>query len=481
MNPTIGLEIHIELDTATKMFCGCDNNPHESEPNTHICPVCLAHPGALPTPNKVAIESTIKLGLALDGVIAKQSNFDRKSYFYPDLPKGYQISQYEKPLVRGGKLKSTRVRRIHLEEDTGKILHRENRSLIDFNRAGVPLMELVTEPTIGSGAQAIEFAKELQRILRYLKIARADMEKGEMRIEANISVSENYQELGTKVEVKNLNSFKVVGEAIDHEITRQKEVLDGGKKVTQETRGWDEKTKSTVAQRTKEEAHDYRYFPEPDIPPLDLTNTDFINTENLHAELPELPEYKRERLEREYELTIEQAALLADNPRAAQFFEETISELKSEQHRESKDPRKEAKALQLVFNYLTSDVFGLMTDRKLNFETLNITPENFADLIALTHKGKLSSRMAKDLIPEMHASGDDPRSIIERQGMAQISDESAIENAVNKVIRENKKAVEDYNKGKSTALKFLIGKTMAELKGKGNPQKIEEILTKALK
>ena len=274
--PVIGLEIHTELKTKTKMFCGCLNDSEEKNPNVNVCPICLAHPGTLPTINGKAVKFVLKLGMALNAQIPEFSKFDRKNYFYPDLPKGYQISQYDKPLVEGGELKGLKITRIHLEEDTGRLLHAQDgkSSLVDFNRAGVPLMELVTEPDIKSGEEAMSFAKELQLIMRYLGISDADMEKGQMRVEANISLAEGGERFGTKVEIKNLNSFKAVGESIDYEIKRQSEVLDKGEKVRQETRGWNEFKGITVSQRSKEEAHDYRYFPEPDLPPLDLKKMD---------------------------------------------------------------------------------------------------------------------------------------------------------------------------------------------------------------
>ncbi|MEK7481807.1 MAG: Asp-tRNA(Asn)/Glu-tRNA(Gln) amidotransferase subunit GatB, partial [Patescibacteria group bacterium] len=323
--PTIGLEIHVQLKTKTKMFCGCLNDSEEKNPNINVCPICMGHPGTLPTINKKAVEAVLKLGLALNGnPPAGGSKFDRKNYFYPDLPKGYQISQYDKPLVFSGELNGIKLRRIHLEEDTGSLIHPsdKNYSLVDFNRAGVPLMELVTEPDIESGEQAVEFAKELKLILRYLEISDADMEKGQMRVEANISLTNDQQpttnnKLGTKVEVKNLNSFRAVGEAIDYEIKRQTEILESGKKVIHETRGWDEIKKKTEHQRLKEESHDYRYFPEPDLPILDSTN---FNLEKLKVEVPELPAQKRERFKKEYDLKLEQAEILVQERDLSKYF-----------------------------------------------------------------------------------------------------------------------------------------------------------------
>src|SRR3989344_4934674 len=343
--PTIGLEIHAELKTRSKMFCDCRNDPEEKHPNLNVCPICLGHPGTLPVINKKAVEYVLKVGMALGGKPAKKSKFDRKNYFYPDLPKNYQISQYDMPLISGGELRGVRITRVHLEEDAGRLVH-EVGSLVDFNRAGVPLMELVTEPDIRSSDEAVLFAKELQLILKYLGASDADMEKGLMRIEANVSVKKeglnqsrglvgrtgsiNEPVLGTKVEVKNINSFKAVHDAIEYEIKRQVELLEKGEKIKQETRGWDDVKGITKAQRSKEEAHDYRYFPEPDLPQLDLTpSTDGFDLEKLKLEIPELPEEKRRRFEKEYLLSPEQTETLAIEPALADFFEAAVSEAKT--------------------------------------------------------------------------------------------------------------------------------------------------------
>ncbi|OGG42102.1 glutaminyl-tRNA synthase (glutamine-hydrolyzing) subunit B [Candidatus Jorgensenbacteria bacterium RIFCSPLOWO2_01_FULL_45_25b] len=490
--PTIGLEIHIELNTKRKMFCSCLNDPDEKKPNKNVCPICLAHPGALPTINKKAVEETIKLGLALNGDIAKNSRFDRKSYFYPDLPKGYQISQYDLPLVSGGSLKGISLRRIHLEEDTARLAHAESSesyqlkvksSLVDFNRAGVPLLELVTEPEIKNGEEAMAFAKELRLILRYLRISNADMEKGNMRIEANVSIApcprlsasnrspRKSAVLGTKVEVKNINSFKAVGEAIEYELKRQEERLEKGEKIIPETRGWNEFKKQTESQRIKEEAHDYRYFPEPDLPNLNLTKSDLINIEDLKRHLPELPEHKRRRFAEEFNLSEKQSDVLINDPESARFFEEAVSELKSELPTSN---------VQLLFNYFTSDLFGLMKNENIGWDDLNITPENFADLIVLISNGDLTSRMAKDIIVEMQASGEDPRAIIKRMDMSQVSDEESVRVAVKESISENPKATGDYKKGNENSLKFLVGQTMKKLKGRGNPELIQQTLKQEL-
>ena len=506
--PTIGLEIHVELKTRTKMFCGCLNNPDPSplegceavcferslsfkgegkQPNTNICPICLAHPGTLPVANKKAIEAVLKLGLALNSKIPETSKFDRKNYFYPDLPKGYQISQYDKPLVIGGELNGVKLTRVHLEEDTARLLHstidnkqltenlklnvkgqRSNVSLVDFNRAGVPLMELVTEPDIKTGEQAVAFAKELQMILRYLDISDADMEKGQMRVEANISISKD-SKFGVKVEVKNLNSFRAVQGAIDYEIKRQEKVLEKSEKVIHETRGWNEGRGTTISQRVKEEAHDYRYFPEPDLPIIDISKFDL---NGLKAEIPELPQQKRERFIKEYGLKPEQVEIFVEDQDLAGYFEASVSELNTDLHGQE--------AVNMLFNYLSSDIKGLTNELGIGIKSLNITPENFADLIVLVVKGEISSRIAKDLIMEMHKNGADSRQIIEEKGWSQISDDTEIENAIKEMMAENASAVNDYKNGKENILQFLIGKTMAKLKGRGNPEKIKKQLKSKL-
>lgn len=472
-SPTIGLEIHVELKTKTKMFCGCLNDPDEKHPNINVCPVCLAHPGVLPVINKKAVEAVLKLGLALNSKIPEISKFDRKNYFYPDLPKGYQISQYDKPLAIGGELNGVRITRIHLEEDTGRLIHSPDAksSLVDFNRAGIPLMELVTEPDIKSGEQAVTFAKELQIILRYLEISDADMEKGQLRVEANLSVSKNSQ-LGTKVEIKNLNSFKAVEESIDYEIKRQSEILDKDEEIKQETCGWDDMKKRTVSQRSKEEAHDYRYFPEPDLPPLDLTSpAGEFNLEELKISVPELPAEKRIRFSQEYGLSPNQAEILVEDRGLARYFEESASELRT---------KLPVPDYQLLLNYFSSDVRGLMNEQKISVEELNITPENFADLIVLLSKGEVSSRLAKDVLKEMFSSGLDPRQIIQEKGLKHISDEEVLKRMIEEIIKENPKAVEDYKKGKENALQFLIGQAMARIKGQANPDTLRKLVLEFL-
>ncbi|MBI2025033.1 MAG: Asp-tRNA(Asn)/Glu-tRNA(Gln) amidotransferase subunit GatB [Candidatus Harrisonbacteria bacterium] len=473
--PTIGLEVHAELKTQTKMFCDSLNDPNEKHPNTNVCPICVGHPGTLPTINKTAVESVLKVGMALSGDIPQFSKFDRKNYFYPDLPKGYQISQYDLPLVFGGVLNGVRLRRVHLEEDTGRLMHTEDSpsisgsqaSLVDFNRAGVPLMELVTEPDIKNAEQAVEFARELQLVLRYLGVSDADMEKGQMRIEANVSLAADGG-MGTKVEVKNINSFKAVHDAIEYEIKRQTEHLEKGEKIIQETRGWDANKGKTVSQRKKEEAHDYRYFPEPDLPPLDVSKFDLSR---LKEEVPELPKEKRIRFAKEYGLTPEQADILTRNRWQAEYFEESASELLSETEKPDYNS---------LFNYLTSDLFGLMAEADLSIKEIKIDAENFADLVKLVSQGKISSRVAKDVLKKMFETGLDPTQIVEGEGLSQISDGGELESTAKKILEANPSAVADYKKGKGNALQFLIGKAMAELKGRGNPGMLQEIFKKLI-
>ncbi|MBI2013240.1 MAG: Asp-tRNA(Asn)/Glu-tRNA(Gln) amidotransferase subunit GatB [Candidatus Colwellbacteria bacterium] len=468
--PTIGLEIHAELSTKSKMFCSCPNVRDDREPNKNVCEICLGHPGTLPTINREAVRSVIKLGLALGGKIPEFAKFDRKNYFYPDLPKGYQISQYDMPLVQGGELVGVKITRVHLEEDTGRLIHdKSGNSLVDFNRAGRPLMELVTEPVITSADQALTFAKELQLILRYLEISHADMEHGEMRVEANISISKD-KKRGTKVEVKNLNSFRAVAGAIAYEIKRQEEVLENGGKVTQETRGWDDAKQATYSQRTKEEAHDYRYLPEPDLPPLKITKKE---VEEIKVELPELPAQKRERFQKEFNLRAERAEILVSDRFLAKYFEEVVSELDEEMQDDSKN-------VELVFNYLTSDLLGLTASTNTPVEKIKITPEDFADLIALIVKGELGSRAAKDILAKMFVKGGDPREIMKDEGLSQISDEGELKKVVSGVIVESEKVVADYKKGKTAALEALVGRAMGKLKGRGNPEVLRKLFISKL-
>ncbi|TSC56542.1 MAG: aspartyl-tRNA(Asn)/glutamyl-tRNA (Gln) amidotransferase subunit B [Parcubacteria group bacterium Greene0714_21] len=477
--PTIGLEIHAELKTKSKMFCSCLNDPLEKHPNVNICPICMGHPGTLPTANGEAINKVIKVGLALGCAIPEKSKFDRKSYFYPDLPKGYQISQYDMPFCAKGILKvgerDIHITRVHLEEDTGRLIHPAGAdySLVDFNRAGVPLMELVTEPDITSAKEASAFAQELQVILRYLGASDADMERGQMRVEANISVRpEGQKTLGTKVEVKNLNSFRSVHDAIEFEIKRQIEVLESGTKVVQVTMGWNSTTGTTFVQREKESAHDYRYFPEPDLPPFHFTK-EYITS--LKAKLPELPQARKQRFLTEYKLSPNEVEILVQEKDLGEYFEKVLSEL-GENIPKDLLYRK----IKLSANYILSDLLGLLQGASVKEEDFLITPENFAELVNLIDENKISSAIAKQVLKEMFAKGGDPSHIIEERGLAQVTNEKEIETIAKEVIAQNPKAVEDFKKGKSNALQFLVGQLMSKTKGTANPQIIQGVLTKLL-
>jgi aspartyl-tRNA(Asn)/glutamyl-tRNA(Gln) amidotransferase subunit B len=458
----------------------------------------------LPVINEEAVRKVIKTGLALNCQIPEYSKFDRKNYFYPDLPKGYQISQYDKPLCVGGFLeifgKKVRITRVHLEEDTGRLIHPEGKdfSLVDFNRAGIPLMELVTEPDITSAKEARQFAEELQLILRYLSVSDADMEKGQLRVEANISVGKN-KKLGTKVEIKNLNSFRAVEQGIDYEIKRQTEILESGEKIIQETRGWDEKKGVTAGQREKEEAHDYRYFPEPDLPPLHISKE---SVNEIKAEIPELPQQRRERFKREYQLDEKMVAetsshlpprlaprssaieIFVQNKDLGEYFEKVMSELrnwvKEIEKKEKVDKEEFLKLTKLATNYIITDLQGLLKGASVTGEDFLITPENFAEFITLIYEGKISSKIAKMVLEEMFRSGADPSHIIEEKGLTQITDTGEIEKIIKEIISKNPKAVEDYKKGKVASFQYLIGQVMAKTKGKASPQLVNKILKQLL-
>jgi aspartyl-tRNA(Asn)/glutamyl-tRNA(Gln) amidotransferase subunit B len=467
--PTIGLEIHAELATTTKMFCECRNAPHETLPNTHVCPVCMAYPGTLPVPNKEAVRQVLRVGTAIGGTLANFSEFDRKSYFYPDIPKGYQISQYEHPFVTGGSLAGVAITRVHLEEDTARSSHdtASGTSLVDFNRAGVPLMELVTEPVIHDAETAALFAKELQLLLRTLGASDANLEKGEMRIEANISVSKD-DAFGTKVEVKNLNSFRSVERAIAYEIARQTALIENGEVVVQATRGWDEGKQQTFPQRLKEGSADYRYFPEPDIPKLMLSDMPEFALATLQESLPELPAQRRERY---MGLGLQSAAaqfLSSSNERGV-FFDAVLEHLE-----------KQSESVALAANYLISDVAGWYTKQgKEEYEGLG--SKEFSELVQLISKGLLSSRGAKDVLLLM-LEGDvrSAEAIARERGLIQVSDPDALRAVVQQVLAAHQAAVQEYHGGKESALQFLVGQSMKATKGSGNPAALKELIVAEL-
>ncbi len=462
---TIGLEIHTELKTKTKMFCACHNDPDEKEPNVNICPVCTAQPGTLPVINKEAVKSVLKVGVALGSNLADFTEFDRKNYFYPDIPKAYQISQYKYPLVSGGSLRGVEITRVHLEEDTASSQHEDaGHSLVNFNRAGVPLMELVTEPVIHSAKEAGDFARELQLLLSplYLNVSEANMEKGEMRVEANISISADPNTLGTKVEVKNLNSFRTMEKAIDYEYKRQVNLLEEGKVVEQETLGWDENKQATFSQRKKESSHDYRYFPDPDLPKLYIS--EIPEFQNLKATLPELPAERRARYEYDYGIKSEDVEVFLTNIKYAEVFEGTVAKV-------GKDKA------QLVANYLTSDLAGLQK----NGATLVPTVEAMIELVELISAGEISSRGAKDILVVLATDGGSPRAIAEAKGLFQKSDEGEILKIVEQVIAENETVVADYKAGNEKSLQFLVGQGMKLSKGSANPGVLLKMLKEKLR
>lgn len=458
---TIGLEIHAELKTLTKMFCACKNDSDEKRPNVNICPICMGHPGTLPVINAEAVKHVLKVGLSVGGKLADFTEFDRKNYFYPDIPKGYQISQYKHPLVLGGELAGVKITRIHLEEDTAKSAHDVgDYSLVDFNRAGVPLMELVTEPVIHSSAEAVKFAEELRMLLQYLGVALANMEKGEMRLEANISVSQT-DKFGTKVEVKNLNSFRSAERAIEYETKRQIELLESGEKVEQETRGWDDKKQVTFSQRSKEDSHDYRYFPDPDLPKLKLSEIPELKAEALRSQIKETPEEKRQRFKKDFNLKDSDIVFYISNLKLSALFEETSKGLAP-------------KDFQLLSNYIVSDIASL---GELGF---SIKSKDLSALISMFISGEISSRGVKDILAKMAESGLAPKVIAEEAGLFQRSNEEDIIPVVNKIILENPEVVLEYKNGKVSALQFLIGQGMKLTSGSANPKILRDLFVKLI-
>jgi aspartyl-tRNA(Asn)/glutamyl-tRNA(Gln) amidotransferase subunit B len=469
---TIGLEVHAELHTNSKMWCGCKNDPKEQTPNANVCEICMAHPGTLPVANKEAIKKVIQVGLAVGADIADFTEFDRKNYFYPDIPKGYQISQYKLPIVSNGSIRNWPLTRIHLEEDTAKSSHdNDGYTLVDYNRAGVPLMELVTEPVVFSSSEEAartsgEFGRELQRILRYLGTSEANMECGQMRVEANISVSTDPKIFGTKCEVKNLNSFRSVEEAIKYEVTRHIDLIESGEKVLQETRGWNETTLETFSQRKKENAHDYRYFPDPDLPKLYLS--ELFDTAALQASLPELPKVRTERLTN---LGIKEdvVAIIVDTPEIAFYFDKVV----------------DGQSLQfasLASNYITGDIFGLLKkeSKALIEENLPTTPQ-LRSLIQMIIENELSSRGAKDLLPLLLTNKElDTKTLAEEKGLIQKNDPEALKKIVEEVLAESPTQIADYKAGKEQMFMYFVGQCMKKSKGAGNPSLFQELLKTAL-
>jgi len=481
--PVIGLEVHAELLTNSKMFCGCAVvDSTEAPPNTVVCPVCAGLPGTLPVINERALEFALRVGLALNCSVPELNVFARKNYFYPDLPKGYQISQYELPLAVNGWLdietsagaKRIRVRRVHLEEDTGKLFHHEphngwpEHSVVDLNRSGVPLLEIVTEPDLTSVEEAKAYATQLRMLLRYLGVNSGDMEKGVIRFEANISVRPTGSaELLNRTEVKNLNSFRAMERAAAYEIERQTKVWQSGGTVAQETMGWNEAEGVTFSQRGKEHAHDYRYFPEPDLPPLFVERA---YVDRVRAALPELPEAKRARFESQYGLSRYDASLLIEEQAVADYFEQAVANQKSE----IRNPKS-------VANWMTGELFRLMKELGQSLAEVAITPKDLAALTGLVAGGTLNLNTAKTVFEEMFRTGRGPEAIVAEKGLAQVSDTGAIEKVIAEILESNPEQVATFLGGKATVEQWFFGQAMRRLQGQGNPQVIRQVLAEKLK
>ncbi len=475
--PVIGLEVHAQLLTRSKMFCGCSADYAGAPPNTHVCPVCLGMPGSLPVINKLAVEYTILTALAFHCEIPEFAKFDRKNYHYPDLMKGYQISQYDFPLSQNGYvlvddagvMKRISVRRVHLEEDTAKLFHADGASLIDVNRAGVPLMEIVSEPDMHSVEEARLYSLKLRQILRYLRVSSGDMEKGAMRFEANISlrVKGTTALSATRVEIKNLNSLRAMVRGTEYEIARQTKILLAGGTVEQETMGWDEVRGVTVTQRSKEEAHDYRYFPEPDLPSLQVARA---WVDEIQARTPELPDDRRERLMREDGLSAYDAGVIISEREIADYFDRAVA---------AGNPRGiDAKS---VANWVTGELFRLMKESDTEIDAVKIDPAQIPELIALVSDGTISNTIAKTVFGEMFATGRAPRVIVQEKGLAQISDRGALVGIVDKVLADNPQPVAEFLAGKETIVKFLVGQVMKATRGQGNPALVNALVIERLK
>ncbi len=468
------MEVHVQLATASKMFCGCSADYASAPPNTHTCPVCLGLPGVLPVINRKAVEFSLMTGLALGCTVPEFTKWDRKNYAYPDLPKGYQISQYDLPLTIEGHLEvhtelgSRRVgiRRAHLEEDTGKLIHVGDRSLIDFNRSGVPLLEIVTDPDLRSAEEARQYLVKLRGILRYLGVSSGNMEEGAMRCEANISLRPEGSSVLPEayVEVKNLNSFRAVKQALDYEVQRQADVLGRGERVERVTMGWDEARGVTVVQRTKEEAHDYRYFPDPDLPPLAVSR-EWVD--QLRSRLPELPGARAARFEVELGLSAADAALLADERPMADYFEAVVSVAGRSAGREAA-------------NWITGALFRLMNDTGIAIEDTRVSPERLAELLAMVAAGEVNVTTGRQVLEAMFETGRSGADIVRERGLSQIGDAARLEALAAEAVRGNPGAVEDYRAGKEQAAKFLVGQVMRATRGQANAQAVESILKRIL-
>ena len=495
LEAVIGLEIHLQLKTKSKMFCSCQASDFGSPPNTSVCPICLGHPGTLPVVNRAAVEQGLKLALALNLAINRISKFDRKNYFYPDLPKGYQITQFNEPLAENGHLllqiagqdKRFNIERLHLEEDAGKNIHSGGSTLVDFNRAGIPLAEIVTKPDFRDTASVKRFLQELQLIARYLGASDADMEKGHLRCDANVSLRPvGDVKLYAKTEVKNMNSFRSVERALGYEIKRQTQLWQQGQPpAEQTTRGWNDSQGLTELQRSKEESNDYRYFPEPDLPPLSVT-VEEIN--HLREQLPELPEAKRLRFSQEYQLKYNEAEVLVADLTVADYFEQVMSEvrdwlLSSGEVEGSEEEIWQAagkKLSRLVFSWLTTELFKHLNANHSSIADVKITAENFAEFIVLIHQSKVNSSAAQTIFAKMFETGSDPTDIVDDLDLHQESDETKISVLVETVLAANQPMVEQYKNGKTGVLQYLVGQVMKESKGKANPQMIGELIKKQI-
>ncbi|MCH2673551.1 MAG: Asp-tRNA(Asn)/Glu-tRNA(Gln) amidotransferase subunit GatB [Dehalococcoidia bacterium] len=476
----IGLETHVQLNTNSKMFSMSSAKYQNSEPNTLVDPTSMGLPGALPVVNKKAIESAVKIGLALDCHISKFTKFDRKQYFYPDLMKGYQISQFDQPICTEGSLllsnhKKIRINRVHMEEDVAKLTHinskNENYSLLDINRSGTPLMEIVTEPDLSSSKEVIEYIEKLQQIIRYIEVGSANMEEGSFRCDANISIREKGSEiLGTKVEIKNMNRISAVAEAINYEINRQIECIKNKESIIQETRGWIEEKSITISQRTKEESNDYRYFPEPDIPPLRLTDN-WIN--NIREKLPVLPEKRKEKYIKVFELSDYDAKLLSDEINFSNFFEETISNISKKFYNNE--------TIKYIANIMNGEFNRLLNlDTDITFKNIKFEPKDLSKLIDIYNKNTINNKILKSVFEEMWNTGKKAEDIISNQNLGIISNSNELEDKINNIIENNPKAVEDFLAGKEQSKKFILGQVMKETKGQADPKISMELISKNL-
>ncbi len=473
---TIGLEVHAQLDTATKIFCGCKNE-FGAEPNTHTCPVCLGLPGTLPVLNKKAVEYIVKTGLALDFNIATFSKFDRKNYYYADLPKAYQISQYDLPFCEDGRIvieteageKEIGIERIHLEEDAGKLTHAGDisdaeASFVDYNRVGTPLIEIVSKPHLSSPKEAVAYLKKLKNILEYLGVSDCEMSEGSLRADANLSIApEGADELGTKTELKNMNSFKAIEKALNYEAKRQEKLLNKGKAVIQGTRTWDGAAGKTLPLREKEEAHDYRYFPEPDLVPV-IVDSEWV--EEIETDIPKLPDERKEKYIEKFEIPAYDAGVITAEREMADFFEGVLKDYDG--------------AAKTVSNWMMGEFLRLLNESEIVITELEFEPADLAKILTMVDDETISTKIAREVFEKMFNTGQKPETIVEEEGLKQISDSSELENIVEQVLEDNQSAVEDYKAGNENVIGYLVGQTMQATKGKANPQKVNELLREKL-